>query len=121
MPRRRTAEEEARLEERDCNRHATTRKKYNRKPIPRPEIDPKCWTEDDLQFWMTGEYDMVNESPDVQVMLDMASMLTAARVEWMMASVRTASHCGGQSEAYREPRHAQNKGWHHRASTITKD
>jgi hypothetical protein len=81
-------------------------KKYKRKKLPRPLIDEKCWLEHDLQFWLTGDYDMTEEHQDVQVMLDLASMLNSARIEWAMAKARATTHDGhGTKDIYRDPRH----------------
>ncbi len=75
-----------------------------RRPLS-PAIDEKCWTDDDLEFFLTGDYDMSLESEDVQTMLELASMLTAARIEWLMADSRRQSQSQGNVESYREPRH----------------
>lgn len=71
-----------------------------------PPIAEKCWTDDDLHFYLTGDYDMSLESEEVQMMLDLASKLNDARVEWLMAESRQQSQSGGHIESYREPRHA---------------
>lgn len=87
----------------------------------RPAIDSKCWLDYDLQFWLTGEYDMSEESPDVQTMLDLASMLNAARVEWLMAGIRQASHCSPHLSTEREPRHVVGPGSARRGYDVQKD
>jgi hypothetical protein len=79
--------------------------RYFKRPALRPRIDPKCWTDADLEFWLTGDYDMSQESPDVQIMLDMASMLTDARVEWLMAGSRAQQHETPSSGDNYTPRH----------------
>jgi hypothetical protein len=108
-------------DERSANRHACTRKQYKRKPRPRPVIDTKCWNEKDIEFWLTGDYNLSDETPEVQVMLEMLSMLNEARVEWLMAASRAASHSGGSPDSYRDPRHSTHNGTHRRHSTIGMD
>ena len=98
------------------------RELYKRKPVPRPKIADRIWTDADIQFWLTGEYNMHEEDPEVQIMLDLASMLNAARIEWMMSDVRSAGHSGSNPDSYREPRHAQNTGGvYRRPNNIGKD
>ena len=80
------------------------RHRHHRLPLIRPPIAEKCWTDDDLEFWKTGEYDMDQESSEVQIMLDLASELTAARVQWLMQASRDAC-CEQVTNSYREPKH----------------
>ncbi len=79
------------------------RRGYRRPPSP--QIEEKCWTDEDLEFFLTGDYDMSEESVEIQIMLDLAPELTAARVEWLMEQSRRESTSQGNVESYREPRH----------------
>lgn len=95
--------------ERDSNGNLRKDKRGYRRPAM-PPLSEKCWNEEDLAPYLTGDYDMSQEPGEVQIMLDLASKLNDARVEWLMAETRRDSTSGGHVESYREPRHSDNRG-----------
>lgn len=95
--------------------------RYFKRPLPRPRIDSKCWTDDDLEFWLTGDYDMSQESPDVQIMLELASLLNDARVEWMMAEARAQRHENPMTGETYTPRHVGSLSLHRRGFDVSRE
>lgn len=81
---------------------------------PSPPISDRHWTDDDLKFFTEfNQYEIDSQTGEVQIMLDLASMLMDARVEWLMKQARAdqvnqsdGKHIG----SYREPRHTQPRG-----------